>query len=345
MALDLDGLGQLHIETQRTHLFHEHVEALRNAGFERVVAANDRLVDLGAARDIVRFNGQHLLQGVCSPVRFERPHLHLAKTLTAELRLAAQRLLGHEAVGTDRSGMDLVVHEVMQLQHVDVADRDLAVEGLAGAPIMQRDLPRRIETGLLQHLHNVVLVRSIEHRSGDRHATLQVLREVDDPFVIEIIDLLVHAVDGVKPVTDRLNLPLLHIGIDGIADLLAKSCASPAEMRLEDLSNVHAARHAERIQNDVDRRSVRQEGHVFLRHDLGHHALVAVATGHLVAGLDLALYCDKDLDHLHHAGRKLIPALQLLDLVEEAALKPLLGFVVLLPHGLNRCPWTAPYPA
>ncbi len=51
---------------------------------------------------------------------------------------------------------------------------------------------------------------------------------------------------------------------------------------------------------------------------LRHHALVAVTAGHLVAGLDLALHRDEDLDHLHHAGRQFVAALQLLDLVEEA---------------------------
>ena len=57
---------------------------------------------------------------------------------------------------------------------------------------------------------------------------------------------------------------------------------------------------------------------------LRHDALVAVAAGHLVAGLDLALHGDEDLDHLHHAGRQLVAALQLLDLVDEALLEALL---------------------
>ena len=100
-------------------------------------------------------------------------------------------------------------------------------------------------------------------------------------------------------------------------------------MRLEDLADIHAARHAERIEHDVDMRAVLQERHVLDRHDLRHDALVAVAAGHLVAGLDLALHRDEDLDHLHHAGRQLVAALQLLDLVDEAALEALAALVVL----------------
>ena len=106
-------------------------------------------------------------------------------------------------------------------------------------------------------------------------------------------------------------------------------------MGLEDLADVHARRHAERVEHDVDRRAVGEERHVLARHDLRHDALVAVAAGHLVARLDLALHRDEDLDHLHHAGRQLVAALQLLDLVEEAALEALLGLVVLLAHGLE----------
>ena len=106
-------------------------------------------------------------------------------------------------------------------------------------------------------------------------------------------------------------------------------------MRLQNLADVHAARHAERIENDVDGLAVGEERHVLRRHDLRHHALVAVAAGHLVAGLDLALHRDEDLDHLHHARRQFVAALQLLDLIEEALLEQLLRLVVLLADRLD----------
>ena len=149
------------------------------------------------------------------------------------------------------------------------------------------------------------------------------------------LDGLVVAVDLLQHVLERPRVVLGVVGVDRLADLEAEAGAGPAEMRLEDLADVHAARHAERIEHDVDMRAVLEERHVLDRHDLRHHALVAVAAGHLVAGLDLALHRDEDLDHLHHAGRKLVATLQLLDLVEEALLEQLLRFVVLLADGLD----------
>jgi hypothetical protein len=43
--------------------------------------------------------GQHLLQHVRRAVRVQRPDLHLAEALAAELGLAAQRLLGDQEYG------------------------------------------------------------------------------------------------------------------------------------------------------------------------------------------------------------------------------------------------------
>ena len=101
-------------------------------------------------------------------------------------------------------------------------------------------------------------------------------------------------------------------------------------MGLQNLTDVHAARHAQRIEHDVDRRSVFQMRHVFDRNDLGDDALVAVTAGHLVARLQLALHRDEHLDHLHHARRQFVAAAQLVDLVGEARFEAVLGFVVLL---------------
>ena len=117
-------------------------------GGRDVLALDDGLVGLDAAGGVVGLHGEDLLQHVGGAVGVERPHLHLAEALAAELRLAAQRLLGDQAVGTGRARVDLVVHHVAELQDVAVADRDGLAELLARAAVVE---PRLAGAGQLRH--------------------------------------------------------------------------------------------------------------------------------------------------------------------------------------------------
>ena len=81
-----------------------------------LVAFDDGFVGLDAAYDVVALHGQNFLQGVGGAVSFQRPHFHFAEALTAELGLAAQRLLGNERVRADGAGVHLVVYQMVQLQ-------------------------------------------------------------------------------------------------------------------------------------------------------------------------------------------------------------------------------------
>src|SRR4029079_4897643 len=83
---------QVDVDRERPDLLHQNVERLGHAGLDPVIALDDRLVDLAPTLRIVRLDREHLLQRVGSAVSLERPHLHFAETLSAELRLAAQRL-------------------------------------------------------------------------------------------------------------------------------------------------------------------------------------------------------------------------------------------------------------
>ena len=95
-------------------------------------------------------------------------------------------------------------------------------------------------------------------------------------------------------------------------------------MRLEHLADVHARRHAKRIEHDVDRRTVFQVRHVFHRHDGRDDALVAVSAGHLVARLHAALHGQVDLDHLEHARGQIVARGDLDALLFEALVESLL---------------------
>ena len=138
-ALALLG-DHVDVERQRLHLLEQDLERLGDARLGDVLALDDRLVGLDATDGVVGLDRQHLLQRVSGAVGLQRPHLHLAEALAAELRLAAQRLLGDERVGAGGASVDLVVDQVQQLEDVHVADGDLLLEGLAGAAVEQLHL-------------------------------------------------------------------------------------------------------------------------------------------------------------------------------------------------------------
>src|SRR5688572_4334136 len=75
---------QFDVERQALEFLDQHVERLRRAGFEEVLALDDGLVDPVAALHVVGLDGEHLLKRVRGPVRFQRPDLHLSEALAAE---------------------------------------------------------------------------------------------------------------------------------------------------------------------------------------------------------------------------------------------------------------------
>jgi hypothetical protein len=110
-----------------------------------------------------------------------------------------------------------------------------------------------------------------------------------------------------------------NVGSPRLAEPLA---GGPTEVGLEDLADVHPARHAQRGQDHVHRAAVLHERHVLFGHDLGDDALVAVAPGELVALRDLALLGHEDPDHLVDPWLQLVAvvAAEALDVDDDAAL-------------------------
>src|SRR3954462_8613942 len=159
-------IEDLRVEPEAPQLLDEDLEGLGDPRGLDLLALHDRLVRLDTPEDVVRLHGQQLLEDVRGPVGLERPHLHLAEALATELRLATQRLLRDEAVRTGGPGVDLVLDEVVELEHVDLADGDRAVEQLARAAIAQEGLAVLGQTGGDERLPDSLLVRAVEHRRG-----------------------------------------------------------------------------------------------------------------------------------------------------------------------------------
>ncbi len=139
------------------------------------------------------FDGQHFLQ-----------HVRLRRTLpvpTPPFHRSAGRRTGlyrpaaaASPASKDRwNGVHLVVHQVVQLQHVHHAHGDLALERFAGAAVVQATwffdgvMPRCVamSSGYARSSMRRISssVRAVEHRRRERHALLQVLRQFEDFLV------------------------------------------------------------------------------------------------------------------------------------------------------------------
>src|SRR6266705_467904 len=198
-----------------------------------------------------------------------------------------------------------------QLQHVDVADGDRLVELVAAHTVEEVDLAGVRQTRDFQQVADFRFARAVENRRGEGNAFAEAFSILEQLFVTELRQSLPD-----RGVREYFTEPAAHgFGADFFAEQALEAVpeflGGPAEVCLENLSDVHARRNAERIQNDLDRSAVRHVGHVFLRHDAGDDALVAVASGHLVADGELALHGDVDLDQLDDARGKLVALLEL----------------------------------
>ena len=183
-------------------------------------------------------------------------------------------------------------------------------KGSPGPSIEEHDLARGRQLRALELLLDLDLARRRRRprsRRGCRVATLS---------ASESIAVVRSAVDHLAAISASV-VDLLQLRADlrprspwrsssSASDLLAEAARRPAEVGLEDLPDVHARRHAQRVQHDVDRRAVGHVRHVLLGEDPRDDALVAVAAGHLVADRELALDGDVDLHHLEHARRQLV---------------------------------------
>jgi DNA-directed RNA polymerase subunit beta len=125
------------IQRQALQFFDQYLEGLRHARFRNVVAFHNRLKGFNPSYSIIRFDSQNFLQSISGTISLQRPNFHLSETLTAKLGFTSQRLLCYQRVRAGRTGMDLIINQVMQLQIIHIADCYRVVELLAGTSIVQ----------------------------------------------------------------------------------------------------------------------------------------------------------------------------------------------------------------
>ena len=250
---DLSVLVQdLHVKTQCLKLLEKDLEGLRNTGLGNIFALNDRLVSLHSSDHVIRLDRQDLLQGISCAVSFQRPDFHLSESLSAELRFAAQRLLRDQGVRARGTRMDLVVDQVMELEVVHVADRDRIVEQFTCPSVSEPHLAVSVDRNAFPELSVRAVFVQIFH-------DLRVHRIFI--FGLELVPLLV---DVVVCQFERIRDIVLAGAVKvGRRDVESKRLRCEREVDLEDLTDIHTGRHAQRIQHDIQRTAVGQIRHIF----------------------------------------------------------------------------------
>src|SRR5258708_6261148 len=269
-------LHQFDVQAERLQLTNEDVERFGHARLDTRFGLDDGLVNFRAAIDVVRLRREQLLQDVRRALGFQCPDFHFAEALAAELRFAAERLLRDERVRPDRARVNLVVDEMRKLEHVDVTDGDRLVELVAAHAVEEVDLAGVRQTRDFEQVADFRFARAVENRRGEGNAFAETFGILEQLIVTELRERLPHR--GIRkhfpePAAQRLGL---HFLAEKALEAVAKLLGGPAEVRLENLADVHTRRNAERIEYDLDRSAVRHVRHGFLRHDARDDALVGV---------------------------------------------------------------------
>ena len=206
--------------TSRVRLCSSFTRTLNDSGrfgSKAVVPLYDGLVDSGPSTDIIGFHCQKFLKCIGRAVSFHRPYLHLSETLSSELGFSSQRLLCYERVGTCRAGVDLVINEMVELQHVHHADGNILIELLPRPPVKQLNLTVRPE-GLPSRVRWALISSSVApSKTGirDEQSLPEPLCHFEDLIIGEAVHRtvlnVIRGVDLFNLVTERsLGLILLH---------------------------------------------------------------------------------------------------------------------------------------
>src|SRR3989338_8631639 len=103
----------------------------------KALTAYNRIVDSGAAKNIVRFNCEHFLKRMRCAISFKRPYFHFSESLAASLGFSAERLLGNQRIRTDGAHMNFIFHHMLKFKHINLPDGNILVELLARSPVEQ----------------------------------------------------------------------------------------------------------------------------------------------------------------------------------------------------------------
>src|SRR5699024_6792373 len=169
--------------------------------------------------------------------------------------------------------------QVVQFQHVHVADGDLFWEWFARATVVQSCL-----TIASNQTNTIACWVDVVEQTGDFFSFCTVEDRgghIDrSGFAWQVRQLL-------EEVWFAFDLPTVGGG--------------PAEVQFHNLAQVHTSWYTQWVQDHVDRSTVFHEWHVFNWENLGDNTLVTVTTGHLVTVGNLTFLCNVYTDQLVYA--------------------------------------------
>ena len=196
--------------------------------------------------------------------------------------------------------MDLIVYQMMEFEVMHVADGDRVVKQLTGASVSEPDLAVSGDRNALPQFSVRTVVIEELHGLRVHHIFI---------FCLELIPIGVDVI--IREIKSVHNVVLSRaVEVRG-SHIKSERFRSQGQVDLQNLSDVHTGRHAQRVQHDIQGTSVGKIRHIFNRKHSGNDTLVSVTACHLIADGDLSLLRDIDADCLVDAGAELVAVLPL----------------------------------
>ena len=218
--------------------------------------------------------------------------------------------------------MDLIIYQMMQFQVMHVSDRYRAIKVFTGSTVTKTYLTVSGNGNTLPYSSVISVLRQILHNLRKKLFTMLAGKGLSCPGLTVcgsflslffplctfcIVERKVYIIVG--KIQRIHNIFLVRTIEDRCCHIESQSLGSQGKMDLQDLSDIHTGRHAQRVQDDVQRTFVGQIRHIFYRKHAGNDTLVTMTTCHLIAYGDFSLLCDINADCLIYSGCQLIAVL------------------------------------
>ena len=184
--------------------------------------------------------------------------------------------------------MNLIGNQMMQLEEVRAANGYAVFKRFTRTAIIENRLGIISKACGLNRTEYGLVTCTVEYRRSDMQSS----------YIRNRHAILVEVVTSFTQACFNRRVAILN--------LLTEDLNGHTQMGFENLTDVHSRRHAQRVQHDINRRTIRQERHIFLTHNAGNDTLVTMTTCHLIADRNLTFLCDVDTHQTVYARRQFI---------------------------------------